>query len=108
MSEFETPEDQLLKTRYLMQFSDGSAWAVPMSMVCVAIANKNDDDPQETVYVIAVQFSKMSVKKFDVYIDALVKSTLVWSDISESAVKVFDPVSMDFSKEFLDCKVMVK
>ena len=81
------------QVRYNMKFSDGSVWAIPLTMIILEVATRNDENPQYLHNDMESAFEHMSQRKFDALIVKMVKDAgIQWADIAESCTEITRPL----------------
>jgi len=93
---------------YMMTFSDGSVWAIPVSTIAIhhagIFAENYDGDLVESL-------NKGTIPKFKDDFEAIRNwaiTSMNWADVSDEAVKISESTKINFYKEWIACSVQIK
>lgn len=89
-----------------MKFSDGSTWAVPVLTIAMHHARTHAHESQVMEYLHEETLPLFGETITEV--EDWAKNNMDWSDVADEAVKVFEPKTLDYQQEWLDCKTMLK
>lgn len=96
----------ILSKKYMMKFSDGTTWAIPIHTIAMhhAMSHAYEQELMEQLHNVTLPLFKEKPEQ----VEAWAKGNMTWDDVKDEAVKIFDPNQPDFANEWLTCKTIVK
>lgn len=100
--------NDIMSKNYTMTFSDGSVWAVPVSTIAlhragIFIGNYGGD--------LILSLDQDTLPLFSESYKAIrdwATENMSWADVADDAVKISEPTTINFEKEWIACSVQIK
>ncbi len=90
-----------------MKFSDGSTWALPVLTIAWNHAMHYSESEADAIEYLNNETLPLFGNSVD-EIEDWAKNNMDWSDVADEAIKVFEPKTLDFQQEWMDCETMLK
>lgn len=100
--------NEVMMKNYVMTFSDGSVWAVPVSTIAMHHATTFMDNHNGD---LVESLEKGTLPKFKDNLKAIREwavNNMSWSDVEVDAVKISEPSSINFDHEWVASSVQIK
>lgn len=99
--------NDVMSKNYVMTFSDGSKWAVPVSTIALNRAERYVAEHNHDL-MLSLQEDTLPLFASDASeVADWAKNNMNWSDVKDEAVQLSGP-TVNFEQEWIDCSTEVK